>query len=97
MLHFGVVNRSCADVRVVWPDGTERTFEGVESDNRIVVSREGVRREVPLDGPSPFSGLPFPDLSDLPPVTGVLFASAPALVVGTAVVGYRRYGSKPGP
>lgn len=89
VLHFGTGNHSTADVRVVWPDGTERTFEGVETGTRLVVTSEGVEQRVALDGP-PDSWL-APGW--LPPglATATLLAAATVGALGTAVVGYRRF------
>lgn len=40
-LHFGVGDTGTATVRVVWPDGTERTLENVRVDRHVVVTRRG--------------------------------------------------------
>jgi len=44
VLHFGVGNASRVDVRVRWPDGSERVFEGVTPDRRLVVTPAGIER-----------------------------------------------------
>jgi len=40
--HVGLGTADAVDVHVVWPDGTERTFEGVAVDQRIRVTRDGI-------------------------------------------------------
>jgi len=47
-LHVGVGRATAVDVRVTWPDGTERLFRDVRTDRRIVISRAGVERARPL-------------------------------------------------
>jgi len=94
VLHFGTGNDATADVRVVWPDGTERTFEDVETGTRLVVSPDGDEQRLTLDGP-PGSWL-FPislSLGWLPAglVTSGLLLVATVGVFGAAVVGYRRF------
>lgn len=50
LIHVGVGNRTRVDVRVVWPDGTERVFEGVPANRRITVTPSGIRETVDLSG-----------------------------------------------
>jgi hypothetical protein len=50
LVHVGIGNRTRADVRVRWPDGTERRFEAVPADRRLVVSPDGLVRMVELAG-----------------------------------------------
>jgi hypothetical protein len=40
-VHFGLAGDDAVDLRVVWPDGTERTFPDVQADGLVVVSRDG--------------------------------------------------------
>lgn len=40
-LHFGLSTDTTVSVRVVWPDGTERTVENIEADRRIAITRNG--------------------------------------------------------
>ena len=43
VLHFGLGGRGSVDeLRVRWPDGVTRTFEDVEANRRLVVSRDGI-------------------------------------------------------
>jgi hypothetical protein len=44
--HFGTGNNTRVDVRVVWPDGTERSFSNVETGARYVVTPAGVERAI---------------------------------------------------
>jgi len=48
LVHVGVGDRPRVDVRVRWPDGTERVLEGVDAGQRFVVSPDGLRRTVSL-------------------------------------------------
>ena len=41
VLHFGVGDAERVDLRVVWPDGTERTFENVAIDRHVRVTPDG--------------------------------------------------------
>jgi hypothetical protein len=47
-VHIGVGNATHVDVRVVWPDGTERLFGGVDVDQRLVVTPAGIERRTSL-------------------------------------------------
>jgi len=97
VLHFGTGKYSTADVRVVWPDGSEQTFESVETGTRLVVSPDGVEQRVALDGPPGSWPLPGSLSSGwLPPgpVSAGLLLVATVGVFGTAVVGYRRFRSE---
>lgn len=40
-LHFGLGDEETVDVRVVWPDGSERTLESVSSNQRLAIPRNG--------------------------------------------------------
>jgi hypothetical protein len=42
ILHFGTGNATWVDVRVVWPDGTERRFADVRTGRRLVIDRSGI-------------------------------------------------------
>jgi len=46
VLHFGTGNNTRIDARVVWPDGTERTFENLETGRRYVITPSGIARSV---------------------------------------------------
>jgi len=50
VLHFGLGDVATADVVVTWPDGTRRTFENVPTDQRIVVSPDGIESGVDFGG-----------------------------------------------
>lgn len=50
LVHIGIGNRTMVDVHVVWPDGTERTFEDVPAGQRLVVTPDGVQHRSELDG-----------------------------------------------
>jgi len=52
VLHFGVGAHDSVTVTVTWPNGTERTLEGVEPGQRIVVTREGIVESVSLEPPA---------------------------------------------
>jgi len=56
--HLGLGSKEGVErVRVVWPDGSEKTIQDVEANGEIVVSPDGVSR---LDGPATGDGLlPF--------------------------------------
>lgn len=42
-LHFGVGDSvTVNELRIVWPDGTERTFEDVETGQRLLVAPDGI-------------------------------------------------------
>ena len=45
LAHVGIGSQPEADVHVVWPDGTERTFEDIEAGHRIVVTPDGIQTE----------------------------------------------------
>jgi|GEM_PF-537922 len=97
VLHFGTGNHSTADVRVVWPDGTERTFADVETGTRLVVSPESDEQRIALDGPPGWlQVLDWLVPGWVPPglATAGLLLVAAAGVLGTAVVGYRRFGER---
>lgn len=40
-LHFGLGGQETATVRVIWPDGTERIFESIEVNRRLMISSNG--------------------------------------------------------
>jgi len=40
--HVGLGSTAEVDLRVTWPDGTERTFEGVKANQRLRVTRDGL-------------------------------------------------------
>lgn len=41
-LHFGLDDHESATVHVMWPDGTERTLESVNANQRLMISPEGL-------------------------------------------------------
>lgn len=49
ILHFGLGDNESATVKVTWPDGTERSFEEVETGQRIAVTVDGIEDQVPFD------------------------------------------------
>ncbi|WP_436927511.1 CRTAC1 family protein [Halosimplex amylolyticum] len=49
VVHVGVGDATTVDVRVVWPDGTERRFEDVAVDRRLVVRRSGIVDAAPFE------------------------------------------------
>ncbi|WP_225334867.1 CRTAC1 family protein [Halomicrobium urmianum] len=44
VIHFGLGDADAADVTVTWPDGTERTVEGVSADQRVLLAPDGVEQ-----------------------------------------------------
>lgn len=49
--HVGLGDAETVDeLRVEWPDGTERTFEDVEGGQRIRVTPDGIEDQLPYDG-----------------------------------------------
>jgi hypothetical protein len=83
VLHFGTATHSTVDVRVVWPDGSERRFEDVGTGQRLRVSRDGIERTIALDGSD--SG------SVLLARSGLVVLLASLVVVVTIALGYREY------
>lgn len=50
-LHFGFDDAAAVDeLRVSWPDGTERTFEDVATGRRIYVTPDGIEEQRPYRG-----------------------------------------------
>jgi hypothetical protein len=47
-LHFGVGRTATVDVRVTWPDRTERVFQDVATNQRIVITPDGIEQRWPL-------------------------------------------------
>lgn len=48
VVHVGVGTSETADVRIVWPDGTVRTFEDVPANTRVTVRRHGTDNRTSL-------------------------------------------------
>ncbi|MFC5973650.1 CRTAC1 family protein [Halomarina salina] len=44
--HLGVGGHESVDIAVTWPDGTERTFEDVDANQRVRITRDGVETVV---------------------------------------------------
>jgi len=50
-LHFGLGDTERVEkIRIVWPDGTERTFEDVRANQFLVVDQRGVRQRTEFEG-----------------------------------------------
>lgn len=47
-LHFGTGNATTVDVRIVWPDGTVRTFQ-VDANQHLIVPKDGEIRSVQMN------------------------------------------------
>lgn len=45
-LHFGLGDHDTVTVRVIWPDGTERTLESISVNQRLVIQRNGTVESV---------------------------------------------------
>lgn len=48
VLHFGVENAERVDVRVVWSDGSVQRFTGTRTDQRLVITPDGIGRRIDL-------------------------------------------------
>lgn len=49
-LHFGVADHTRVDIKVVWPDGSERRFTNVPTGQRIVITPEGIVKTEAFNG-----------------------------------------------
>jgi hypothetical protein len=87
VLHFGVANRSTADVHVAWPDGSEQTVEDVAADTRLVVSPDGVERRIALDDSSSWLAVVDAAAAGWLPVVGLV---GTGVAGGVAFLWYRR-------
>lgn len=49
LVHFGTGNETEANVTVTWPDGHQTTFNDTSTEQRLVVSRDGVERTIEFE------------------------------------------------
>jgi hypothetical protein len=42
VIHIGLGDTKRVDLTVIWPDGTERTFEEIPADRRIRITQKGI-------------------------------------------------------